>query len=569
MRLLSLVVMAAIGCGGGGGAGAPDAGSPAPDANPEDALLEEMFRADRLLEVRIELADEDWDLIRYQHADLQALLVDDCPGMHPPRPYDYVSGTVTIDGEVIEDVGIRKKGFLGSASAQRPSIKLSFNEYVPGRIYHGLRRMTLNNNLQDDASMSTCLSLQVFRAAGVPAPRCNHARVWVNDTYLGVYSHVESIRPPFLARQFAGDNDGNLYEGTLADLRPVWVDMYQDKPNNDGDRGDLAGFVTALEASDADLLDELAPILDLDEYMTFWAAEVLVGHWDGQAGNRNNHYLYRDSGGKFHFMPWSPDDGFGPANPFLDYVPPASVFANSQLPRRLYLHPGARAMYQAALQRLLDEVWDETELLAEIERMSAMIRPHLLAPELHDARKQQIIEYVEDARGRIEASLADNPGWEHELPDTICIAPRGQIEGTFTAIYRDQFPPANPLVTGNGTVTATLDGVPQTIVTVGAATGPEGNPNDPRTGVMIFAMRDDNTAIIPWLLVDPELYAAGGAISVDMYDVFGLLLVSPSPGQIQFLGFVSGTLQLDEVASADGEMTSGSFTLEWLRGEAL
>lgn len=35
------------------------------------------------------------------------------------------------------------------------------------------------------------------------------------------------------------------------------------------------------------------------------AAEVLVAHWDGYAGNLNNTYLYADpSDGRFRFVPW-------------------------------------------------------------------------------------------------------------------------------------------------------------------------------------------------------------------------------------------------------------------------
>ena len=39
---------------------------------------------------------------------------------------EYVEGDVTIDGHKIEEVGNKKKGFLGSLNDERPSLKIKF-----------------------------------------------------------------------------------------------------------------------------------------------------------------------------------------------------------------------------------------------------------------------------------------------------------------------------------------------------------------------------------------------------------------------------------------------------------
>src|SRR5688572_24883808 len=109
-----------------------------------------VFDPERLLEIQIEVAPADWETIRVEHYDLFDRLLTSCPGPLPVDPYTVVAATVTIDGERIENVGLRKKGFLGSASRVRPSLKLSFDEYEPGRELYGLERLTLNNNQQDD-----------------------------------------------------------------------------------------------------------------------------------------------------------------------------------------------------------------------------------------------------------------------------------------------------------------------------------------------------------------------------------------------------------------------------------
>src|SRR5690606_12426430 len=97
----------------------------------------------------------------------------------------YFPARVTIDGAVIDNVGVRKKGFLGSLLMGRPSLKLRLDELVPGQRHAGLDRLTLNNNRQDGSRIRQCLAYARFRAAGVPAPRCNFARVTVNGESLG------------------------------------------------------------------------------------------------------------------------------------------------------------------------------------------------------------------------------------------------------------------------------------------------------------------------------------------------------------------------------------------------
>ena len=68
------------------------------------------------------------------------------------------------------------------------------NEYVMGQKIAGLKQLTLNNNHQDETLISQCLGYSLFRAAGVPAPRCAFAHVTMNGVDLGVYSNVESVR---------------------------------------------------------------------------------------------------------------------------------------------------------------------------------------------------------------------------------------------------------------------------------------------------------------------------------------------------------------------------------------
>ena len=163
---------------------------------------------------------------------------------------------MTVDGETHTNVGVRKKGFLSSRSDTKPSLKLRFNKYVVGQTLGGvMNRMTLNNNQRDRYMINTCMTYRVFAAAGNPTPRCNFAAVTVNGRYLGLYSHVEPIKTPFLSRHFENVG-GNLYEGAVVgDFTPDYRDLIEKKTNeNADDWSDIDTVVAALQdPSDAGL----------------------------------------------------------------------------------------------------------------------------------------------------------------------------------------------------------------------------------------------------------------------------------------------------------------------------
>ena len=71
----------------------------------------------------------DWKTMRYEHHDLFGQKTPRDPNKPRPNPYNYYKGNVTIDGKLFRDLGLRKKGLLGSVNAQRPSIKINFDKF--------------------------------------------------------------------------------------------------------------------------------------------------------------------------------------------------------------------------------------------------------------------------------------------------------------------------------------------------------------------------------------------------------------------------------------------------------
>ncbi len=213
---------------------------------------DDIFPRDRLLEVDINVADKDWDTLRYQSRNFFEALQPKRQFEKPPSPYTYVEADVTIDGVNFPRVGIRKKGFIGSQSSSRPSLKVKLNHLDKKNEIDGLTMLTFNNNQQDNSQMSQFMGYALFNAVGSPASRCALAKVTVNGKNLGVYAHVESVRKPLIKRNF-GTSKGTLYEGTVVDFHENWEDSFENKFGKDKrGRAHIVKVINSLKGEEGD-----------------------------------------------------------------------------------------------------------------------------------------------------------------------------------------------------------------------------------------------------------------------------------------------------------------------------
>ncbi len=555
--LLSCLLLAISACGS---STVDETGTPPVD--PTEAV----FDPARFLAIDITIDPADWDELRIQTRSLDILVGDNCLDEPRVRPFTYFPADIAIDGQVVATVGVRKKGFLGSMSTERPSLKVKFNEYVAGQQFSGLTRLTLNNCRQDPAYVRQCVGYRLFERAGVPAPRCNLARVSVNGADLGIYANVESIKRTFLARHF-DDDRGNLYEGALSDFRPDWLGSFERKNNKDDpDRSELEAVMAALEADDAALLGALDPLLDVDGLINFWAAEVLIAHWDGYAGNTNNFYLYRDpSDGRFQFIPWGAD-AILYDRPEAEHKP-ASVYAEGALTHRLYHLPEAQGRYLARLGELLDTAWSPDSMLADIDQMQAQIMPAFdeTSRELVVEQIDVVRSFVQNRREHLLAELDFGPPeWPWPLRDPPCFVPIGALSGSFSTTWGTLSMP-NPFTTGSGTFDGTFEGEPLPVEMVGSKAGldPDPPPEEPvLPWVQIVALQPGDMLVGASIQVkDPTKLGPGKTISINTVDAFGVMFfynINTDENWVAGILF-GGELSFEQAGTQLGQPVVGSF----------
>ena len=553
--------------------------TPTPTSTPVAVVdpFDAYFDLDLVLDIEIEIAFGDWETLRHQTRTFEDVMAEIAEyGLSRPfaNIYTWFSGTVTVDGETHGNVGVRKKGFLGSQSDTKPSLKLRFDKYVEDQSLGGvIERMTLNNSIQDASMVNTCLAYQIFAAAGSPSPRCNFATVTVNGKKLGLYVHVEEIKEPFLALHF-DSGEGNLYEGTVSDFTADFRGTLEKKTNEGADDwSDIDAVVAALrDPSDAGL-EALAEGVDLDRFLSFWATEVLVGHWDGYSGDRNNYHFYREPDGPFVFIPWGVDDTFhlkDDPNPFDNISnPPPSVLALSAIPNRLYNNAEWRSKYIVRLKELLDIVWKEDELLASVDRMAAIVRQHALPEARASAAEDtgRVQQFILGRRGEILADITPAPPDWPEPQMAESAVESGSLELRFETTWGSN-QSASPLE--EGAVTRLLfngseESAEEMSVIAGHAT-PEEQAILPGVGglasIVTFGVEPDGTVSGLTLVMPLSRLVVGARLEIGEDAIAGGVWTIPPGAAVpdSFSPLTEGTLVLSEAITEPGAIIVGSFS---------
>ena len=303
--------------------------------------------------------------------------------------FTYFKANIEIDGIVIDQVGIRKKGFLGSVignGRKKPSLKIKIDKFIKDQSLGQTERLTLNNNNQDTTRLKTCLAYDIFTRANYPAPRCNLANIMLGDRALGVYSNVEPIKKRFLRRVF-GNDTGHLYEGTMADFTEGHLAGAVNKQlghwtaktkETDQSGIPLLKVVDALKSDDSALITALEAHVNLNNFIKFWALETLIAHTDGYSAGANNFYVYfdPDDQGRASFIPWGTDAVLSKNAEQDQESRPGSFGAHvhGELARRLSRLPYTAQLFQEELHRLLDEVWDVRALNIKIDHFAEQVQ---------------------------------------------------------------------------------------------------------------------------------------------------------------------------------------------------
>ncbi len=328
-------------------------------------------------------------------------------------PYNFVEGSIVLDGEPLDGVGVRIGGKLGSyrSFSGKPGFKIDLNFVDPGQRWHGLKRLNVKNMVQDYSFLHDRTAFQVYRAMGVPAPRVGYLWVTVNGESYGLYSNVEAIDELFLERNFA-DPTGNLYDGDYS-LAPDWSsytfidfdtasqDLFHLDEGEDVGHADVHLVTEAIAAygrGEGSWEALIGARLDLDHHLALMATEFWSGQYDGYSNNKNNYRVYFDPEDDLaRILPWDHDWAF------YDSMPMTPQWG--ALSTGCWNDATCQSRFLAAITEICSVVAG-MGLRADVDAAAALINPYAQSDPRKEIAYETILAYQDHLRGWISGRAA-------------------------------------------------------------------------------------------------------------------------------------------------------------------
>jgi spore coat protein CotH len=330
---------------------------------------------------------------------------------------ERVPATMAFDGVTVDRIGLRLKGGFASRREldQKAGFSIKTDRFVDKQDLHGIDRFTLGNSIADHSFVGEQVAYDVWRAAGIPAPRTALANVTFNGERYGLYVLREGYDKDFLRRHFA-DPDGNLYE-CPGDLDISDQRMAARTNEDTNDKADIAALAQVVENTPDDAyLAAVGELVDLDQVFRYWAVEALVAHFDGYVagtnvpfGNTdpafvigtewpntpNNCYWYHDPRtGKFVVLPHGADWSMGNAIGLVGYLNRntdpqyldgemlgGARFRTLTVPKpgartiaRLTTLPGTEDRLRSNVRWVVERAWNTPKLLARADKIAQLVR---------------------------------------------------------------------------------------------------------------------------------------------------------------------------------------------------
>lgn len=313
-----------------------------------------------------------------------------------------VPATVTIDGRVYKDVGVRFRGnssYMMVPAGYKKSLNVSLDFAHKDQKIGEYQTLHLLNANQDPTFARVVLYSLIGKDY-IPMPKANAMRVAINGENRGIFINTQPFNKDFLREWFGKDNDGPRWKvpgspgsrsgglSYLGDDPAAYRAAYELKTKNSPKVwADLAKLCRVLNDTPlAQLETALAPILDVDEALKFLAVDIAFVNSDGYWTRGSDYSLYEDAAGRFHVIPHDFNEAFGAeeggrggfgfggggasVDPLIGLNDPSKPLRS-----RLLAVPALRAKYLAYVRQIAEQGLDWNKLGPVVAKYQTLIEP--------------------------------------------------------------------------------------------------------------------------------------------------------------------------------------------------
>ncbi len=309
--------------------------------------------------ISITFAESNWDQ-----------LLDD---LYAAGEEERLVGTAVINGITYESVGIRYKGnSTYRAGRKKNPLNIKLDHIIEDQTLDGYGTLKLANVYKDPSFVREVLSYEIARKY-MPASQSNFINVYINGSYIGLYTSVQDVDKFFLNTHFGSKNKA-FFKGEVDQIKNsgvLWgyIDAnetsYYDYYEMESDEGwdELIEFLNVFNNSTS----QVGEVLNVDNLLWMLAFDILTVNLDSPVNVGHNFYLYKDGTGRFNPILWDLNENFGgfskligaqplttrglqQMDPFLNSTNPSYPIVN-----KILSDPTYKKMYVAHMKTIIDE----------------------------------------------------------------------------------------------------------------------------------------------------------------------------------------------------------------------
>ena len=356
-------------------AGAPSSYTDVNNSDTADLLYADLF--DQSSVHRIEVEMSNWDEFLSHSQD-----------------EEYYPCNIIIDGERLENVGIRTKGhssnmFVKQAGKDKYSFRFKLDKYDKYTNYKGLTELCINNFYSDPSCMRDVLCYNAMYDLDAYAPNVGYTDMYLNGKLYSFYLLCEQPAETVGERLATADDAvlykaadvGNSYDCTF---RPqMALNNFEVKFGTDDELSHIQEVKDAINKVSESNYKFIEDVIDVPSFLKGFAVNAVMGNYDSYNGQMAHNYYVMYNNGRMYYVGWDYNLSIGN---FMDH----GAAAESDITTGLYQAnadqrplltnllkvPEYREMYYGYVKDIV-ELYEDPE--STVNGLASLIRDHVKA----------------------------------------------------------------------------------------------------------------------------------------------------------------------------------------------
>lgn len=333
-----------------------------------------IFRNYYVHEIKIELSQNGWydTLINWQINSQKFNKAD-----------SLLKANIYFNGQLIENIGFKMKGgqsFECPGFGTKKPFKVDFNYFVKGQKLDGLNSLNLCNCCFDVSYLHDAVAYKIINDFGVEAPRTGFAKLYINNTYFGLYVLIEQINNDFTNKRF-GTDEGDLWKTVSSEFKYLGTDHSLYSGMEFKNSYDSLAYCRLIRLfyiltyiSDENIGDSLSIYMDIPSVIKSIAVNSLLASRDHTISNS---WLYwHPNSNKYIYIPYDYTSAMN--NPSQEPFDENSLYWNNTLNKAIIRNKFLRNQYYQAVCELRQSFANSNYLSEFIDKSYELLRNYVI-----------------------------------------------------------------------------------------------------------------------------------------------------------------------------------------------